>query len=231
MYRIMRLRFSFFSLFPSFPLFLFSSFPLFLFSSFPLFLFSSFLFFVRFPLEITLSNKLYPNRTQIRRQLAKISLLRTQLQKKREESQGRNNNSIDGVPVRLFIAEEPFPFVFPQKHQLHADELQVEVLYAETGVIDKMGPVSVLLVADARQIAEAEKDPLGGDVQEVDMHTSTARFPLTFNYGTRKETIRLRFSLNIAYRVMISSFLFPFFPSFHLPFSHFPPLPYRITLI
>ncbi len=82
--------------------------------------------------------------------------------------------------------------------------------------------VSISWVANARQTAEAEKDPLGSlsytfllyyyfvhwiscclgeAVQEIDNSTMTARFPLIFNSGTRKEPARLRFSATIAYRV------------------------------
>lgn len=103
----------------------------------------------------------------------------------------------------LMITRQPFPQVPPCKEQLSEDSLVLRLIQGSCVKVKAASPVKAVLIMENHPIAShksagvKDEKMLEGEIQPFDINQGVAKFPLTFLKGTRKNTVNLRFSLQL----------------------------------
>ena len=97
----------------------------------------------------------------------------------------------------LVIVKQPFPTV-PSKHSaLVDDNLVLQLLTGACVNVLSYSPVKATLVVENNQGKGLDHKMIENDVQLLDPQTLTAKFPITFLEGTRKNAVCLRFAMDV----------------------------------
>eukprot|EP01087_Luapelamoeba_hula_P016737 TRINITY_DN516_c6_g1_i1.p1 TRINITY_DN516_c6_g1~~TRINITY_DN516_c6_g1_i1.p1 ORF type:complete len:751 (+),score=126.06 TRINITY_DN516_c6_g1_i1:143-2395(+) len=97
----------------------------------------------------------------------------------------------------LSIVKQPFPLIISKNKQISDDELEVRLLTGAVTEIKSCALAKAILIIDNHQTKGIAEKSLGDDEQPLDLSKQTAKFPLKFLQGTRKNSVTLKFSMQL----------------------------------
>jgi len=102
----------------------------------------------------------------------------------------------------LVIARQPFPNVPSKGSQLGEDELVVQLLTGASTVVSACSAIKGIITTENTQGRANDEKAISGNTQPLDHSLLKAKFPITFEEGTRRNAARMRFIVEVQLQQM-----------------------------
>ena len=97
----------------------------------------------------------------------------------------------------LVITKQPFPMVITKGKQLDDDAIVVQLLSGTSTEFTQFSKMKVVMVWENNQSKSGSQKSIENDSQAIDTIRRTAKWHLKFLNGTRKNSVTLRFGMQI----------------------------------
>lgn len=97
----------------------------------------------------------------------------------------------------LVISQEPFPMVVTKGKQLDEDAVVVQLLSGANVEFQSFSPMKVVMLWDNHQSKSTSQKTIEEDTQAIDAYNRVAKWHLKFLNGTRKNSVTLRFVMQV----------------------------------
>jgi hypothetical protein len=95
------------------------------------------------------------------------------------------------------ISQEPFPMVVTKGKQLDEDAVVVQLLSGANVEFQSFSPMKVSMLWDNHQSKSTSQKTIEEDTQGIDAYNRVAKWHLKFLNGTRKNSVTLRFMMQV----------------------------------